>query len=148
MLIRSSLYIKHWPLFSLGAFLAGIVISGSQYSHQAMGNILPLKDMFMSFFFVSIGMLLNISYLLDHLPLLVLAAVALIIIKSIAGMLITIILGYPLRTTIITGLALSQVGEFSFVLSKLGGLEYSLLSKETYQAFLAVSIITMGVTPF
>ncbi|MDY0246936.1 MAG: cation:proton antiporter [Methanosarcina mazei] len=132
---------------ALGAFLAGIVISGSQYSHQAMGNILPLKDMFMSFFFVSIGMLLNISYLLDHLPLLALAAVALIIIKSIAGMLITIILGYPLRTTIITGLALSQVGEFSFVLSKLG-LEYSLLSKETYQAFLAVSIITMGVTPF
>ncbi len=132
---------------ALGAFLAGIVISGSQYSQQAMGNILPLKDMFMSFFFVSIGMLLDISYLLDHLPLLFLAAVALILVKSIAGALITIVLGYPLRTTILTGLALSQVGEFSFVLSKLG-VDYSLLSKETYQAFLAVSIITMGVTPF
>ena len=132
---------------ALGAFLAGIVISGSQYSHQAMGNILPLKDMFMSFFFVSVGMLLDVSYLLDHLPLLILATVTLIVIKLIAGVGVTFLLGSPLRTTLLTGLALSQVGEFSFVLSRLG-LEYSLLTEETYQAFLAVSIITMGVTPF
>lgn len=132
---------------ALGAFLAGIVISGSQYSHQAMGNIVPLRDMFMSFFFVSVGMLLNIDYLLDHLPTLILASITLIILKAIAGVIITFILGYPLRTTILTGLALSQVGEFSFVLSRLG-VEYSLLSEEIYQAFLAVSILTMGVTPF
>lgn len=132
---------------ALGAFLAGIVISGSQYSQQAMGNIVPLRDMFMSFFFVSVGMLLNIGYLLDHLPILILASFALIFIKSIAGVTITFLLGYPLRTAILTGLALSQVGEFSFVLSRLG-VEYSLLTEETYQAFLAVSIITMGVTPF
>jgi CPA2 family monovalent cation:H+ antiporter-2 len=112
-----------------------------------MGNIVPLRDMFMSFFFVSVGMLLNIEYLLDHLPTLILASIALILVKSIAGAIITFILGYPLRTTILTGLALSQVGEFSFVLSRMG-VEYSLLSEETYQAFLAVSIITMGVTPF
>jgi len=132
---------------ALGAFLAGIIISGSQYSHQAMGNILPLKDMFMSFFFVSIGMLLDIGYLLDHLPLLIIATISLIVIKLIAGVGVTFLLGSPLRTTILTGFALSQVGEFSFVLSRLG-LEYSLLTEETYQAFLAVSIITMGVTPF
>jgi len=132
---------------ALGAFLAGIVISGSQYSQQAMGNIVPLRDMFMSFFFVSVGMLLNIGYLLDHLPILILASIALIFVKSIAGVTITFILGYPLRTAILTGFALSQVGEFSFVLSRLG-VEYSLLTEETYQAFLAVSIITMGVTPF
>ncbi len=132
---------------ALGAFLAGIVISGSQYSQQAMGNIVPLRDMFMSFFFVSVGMLLNINYLLDHLPILILASIALIFVKSIAGVAITFILGYPLRTTILTGLALSQVGEFSFVLSRLG-VEYSLLTEDIYQAFLAVSIITMGVTPF
>lgn len=132
---------------ALGAFLAGIVISGSQYSQQAMGNIVPLRDMFMSFFFVSVGMLLNIEYLLDHLPTLILASIALIFVKSIAGVAITFILGYPLRTTILTGLALSQVGEFSFVLSRLG-VDYSLLTEDIYQAFLAVSIITMGVTPF
>jgi monovalent cation:H+ antiporter-2, CPA2 family len=132
---------------ALGAFLAGIVISGSPYSQQAMGNILPLKDMFMSFFFVSVGMLLNVRYLLDNLPVLILATIVLIVIKSISGAVVTFLLGSPLRTTILTGLALSQVGEFSFVLSRLG-VEYSLLSEETYQAFLAVSILTMGITPF
>ncbi|HWR25109.1 MAG TPA: cation:proton antiporter [Methanosarcina sp.] len=132
---------------ALGAFLAGIIISGSQYSQQAMGNIIPLRDMFMSFFFVSIGMLLDVGYLLDHLPVLILVSIALIIVKAIGGAAITFILGCPLRTTILTGCALSQVGEFSFVLSRLG-LEYSLLTENTYQAFLAVSIITMGVTPF
>ena len=132
---------------ALGAFLAGIVISGSQYSQQAMGNIVPLRDMFMSFFFVSIGMLLDTGYLIDHLPILILSSIVLIFLKAIAGVLITFLLGYPLRTTILTGLALSQVGEFSFVLSRLG-VEYSLLTEEIYQAFLAISIITMGVTPF
>lgn len=132
---------------ALGAFLAGIVISGSQYSQQAMGNILPLKDMFMSFFFVSVGMLLDIGYLFAHLPLLILATITLIVIKIIAGVGVTFLLGSPLRTNLLTGLALAQVGEFSFVLSRLG-MEYSLLTEETYQAFLAVSILTMGVTPF
>ena len=92
---------------------------------------------------MSVGMLLNIGYLLDHLPILILASIALIFVKSIAGVTITFILGYPLRTAILTGFALSQVGEFSFVLSRLG-VEYSLLTEETYQAFLAVSIITMS----
>lgn len=134
---------------ALGAFLAGIVISGSQYSQQAMGNIIPLRDMFMSFFFVSIGMLLDIRYLFDHLPILVLGAIALIIVKAIAGMAVTFILGSPLRTTVLTGFALSQVGEFSFVLSRLGvDPVYHLITNDTYQAFLAISIITMGLTPF
>jgi CPA2 family monovalent cation:H+ antiporter-2 len=132
---------------ALGAFLAGIIISGSQYSQQAMGNITPLKDMFMSFFFVSVGMLLDISYLFSNFSLIILATVSLIIIKLIAGSFVTFLLGFPLRTTILTGLALSQVGEFSFVLSRLG-VEYSLLTEGTYQTFLAVSILTMGVTPF
>lgn len=132
---------------ALGAFLAGTVISGSSYNHQAMGNILPIKDMFMSFFFVSVGMLLDINYLLDNLPVLILGTIGILILKSIAGVITTFLLGYPLRTTILTGLALSQIGELSFVLSSLG-LEYSLLTEETYQAILAISILTMGVTPF
>lgn len=132
---------------ALGALLAGIIMSGSEYSRQAMGNILPLKDTFMCFFFVSVGMLLDINYLLDNLPILALATIALIVLKSIAGVVVNLILGAPLRTTILTGLALSQVGEFSFVLSSLG-MEYSLLTEEIYQAFLAVSILTMGATPF
>ncbi len=132
---------------ALGAFLAGIIISGSQYSQQAMGNIVPLRDMFMSFFFVSVGMLLDIGYLRENLLVIVIAAIVLIIAKSVACAATTFLLGRPLRTTILAGLALSQVGEFSFVLSRLG-LEYHLLTDKIYQAFLAVSIITMGVTPF
>ncbi len=132
---------------ALGALLAGIIMSGSEYSRQAMGNILPLKDTFMCFFFVSVGMLLDINYLLDNLPILVLATIVLIVLKSIAGVVVNFILGAPLRTTILTGLALSQVGEFSFVLSSLG-MGHSLLTEEIYQAFLAVSILTMGATPF
>lgn len=132
---------------ALGAFLAGIIISGSQYSQQAMGNIIPLRDMFMSFFFVSVGMLLNIGYLRENLLVIVIAAIVLIILKSIASAATTFLLGRPLRTTVLAGFALSQVGEFSFVLSRLG-LEYFLLTDEIYQTFLAVSIITMGVTPF
>lgn len=92
-------------------------------------------------------MLLDLSYLLDHLSLIILVTITLIIVKFIAAVFVTLLLGCPLRTTMLTGLALSQVGEFSFVLSRLG-LEYSLLTEETYQAFLAVSILTMGVTPF
>ena len=92
-------------------------------------------------------MLLDIGYLRENLLVIVIAAIVLIIVKSIACAATTFLLGRPLRTTILAGLALSQVGEFSFVLSRLG-VEYSLLTEETYQAFLAVSIITMGVTPF
>lgn len=132
---------------ALGAFLAGIVISGSQYSQQAMGNIVPLRDMFMSFFFVSVGMLLNINILRQYLPFIIIASIGLIIIKSLASSVTTIFLGCPLRTTILAGFALSQVGEFSFVLSELG-FRYGLLPEDVYQKFLAVSIITMGVTPF
>jgi CPA2 family monovalent cation:H+ antiporter-2 len=109
---------------------------------------MPLKDMFMSFFFVSVGMLLDISYLLEHLSLIIIATIALIIIKLIASIFVTLLLGCPLRTTLLTGFALSQVGEFSFVLSRLGFEYYSLMTEETYQTFLAVSILTMGVTPF
>ncbi len=132
---------------ALGAFLAGTVISGSSYNHQAMGNILPIKDMFMSFFFVSVGTLLDVNYLLDNLPVIILATIGILILKSIAGVITIYLTGHPLRTTILTGLALSQIGELAFVLSSLG-LEYSLLTPETYQAVLAVSILTMAVTPF
>jgi monovalent cation:H+ antiporter-2, CPA2 family len=132
---------------ALGAFLAGTVISGSSYNHQAMGNILPIKDMFMSFFFVSVGTLLDVNYLLDNFPVIILATIGILILKSIAGVITISLTGHPLRTTILTGLALSQIGELAFVLSSLG-LEYSLLTPETYQAVLAVSILTMAVTPF
>jgi len=132
---------------ALGAFLAGLVISESEYGQQAFSEILPLKDIFSILFFVSIGMLLDVGSMLQN-PLIVLLAVVLIlVIKFAAGALITMVLGYPLRIGVLVGVALSQIGEFSFVLSK-EGMNLGLFSGSDYQVFLASSIITMIFTPF
>jgi len=132
---------------ALGAFMAGLIISESEYSHQAIANVLPFREIFTSIFFISIGMLLDIGFLGAHiLPIIGLTAVVLLVkflIASGAGL----ILKFPPRTAFTSGLILFQVGEFAFVLSKVG-IEYNLLSGETYQYFLAVSIITMAITPF
>ncbi|MGB2697924.1 MAG: cation:proton antiporter [Candidatus Zixiibacteriota bacterium] len=131
---------------ALGAFLAGLIISESEYAHQALGNILPLRDISMSFFFISIGMLLDVGFLFQHPGLIVLIALGVLALKTfIAGFAATL-LGFPFRTVVLVGLALSQVGEFSFILSKTG-IEFGLLAGDTYQMFLAVSVLTMALTP-
>ena len=132
---------------ALGAFLAGLIISESEYSHQALGNILPFRDVFTSFFFVSIGMLLDVGFLFRHPGSIALIILGILILKSIIACFATVLLGFPFRTSILVGLALSQVGEFSFILSKTG-VEYGLLAGNTYQMFLAFSVLSMAATPF
>ena len=131
---------------ALGSFLAGLIISESEYSHQALGNILPFRDVFTSFFFVSIGMLLDIGFFLKHPLFLILAALSVLILKTLVAGAAAFFSGLPLRSAIIVGITLSQVGEFSFILSETG-VPYGLVSGENYQAFLAVSILTMMATP-
>ena len=131
---------------ALGAFIAGLAISESEYSHQALGDIIPFRDAFMSLFFISVGMLLDPSVILRH-PVLVLSLiVTIILIKTVITSGAAVSLGLPMRVAIITGLSLAQVGEFSFVLS-LEGLKHGLLSPELYQVFLAASVATMALTP-
>ncbi len=132
---------------ALGAFLAGLIISESEYGHQALGNILPFRDVFMSFFFVSIGMLFDFHFFLQQPVLIVLITVGVLALKTMIAGFSTTLLGFPLRTVILVGIALSQVGEFSFILSEVG-VEYGLLAGNTYQMFLAVSVLTMSATPF
>lgn len=132
---------------ALGAFLAGLIISESEYSHQAFGNILPFLDVFTSFFFVSIGMLLDLSFVYENPLLIISVTLAVLLIKALIAGLATLILGYPLRIIIMVGLMLSQVGEFSFILSKVG-IEANLLDNDTYQTFLSVAVITIALTPF
>lgn len=132
---------------ALGAFLAGLIISESQFSHQALGNILPFRYVFTSIFFVSIGMLLDVGFVLSHPALILAAVIAVLMIKALAGGATTIILGYPLRTVALVGLATSQVGEISFILSKIG-VDGGLMSPDLYQFFLATSILTMSFSPF
>ncbi|MBN1636220.1 MAG: cation:proton antiporter [Deltaproteobacteria bacterium] len=132
---------------ALGAFLAGLIISESEYSHEALGRILPFRDLFVSFFFISIGMLLDISFFLQYPGVILLIALGVILLKILTGSVASMLLGYPPRIMILAGFALSQIGEFSFVLSKVGT-EYGLLTSTTYQIFLEVTLITMAMTPF
>jgi len=130
---------------ALGAFLAGLIISESEYSHQALGNILPFRDIFLSIFFVSVGMLLDVGFFLEMPGLIILVAILVMFTKSFIAGFVSSMLGYPMRTSVLTGIALSQVGEFSFVLSKFG-LDAGLLDGQTYQIFLDISILTMAAT--
>jgi len=132
---------------SLGAFLAGLIISESDYSHEAIGDVIPFQDLFTSFFFVSMGMLLDFRFLYEHMLMIAFISCAVIVLKTSAMTLVTLVLGMPLRIAILSGVALCQVGEFSFLLLKVG-MSYGIASDFNNQLFLAVSILTMTFTPF
>lgn len=131
---------------ALGAFIAGLLISESEYSHQALAEVLPFRDSFNSLFFVSIGMLMDPRVLLEH-PFLILAMVVTIFIgKFVTGAGAALAAGVPVRSAVLSGVALAQVGEFAFILAQ-EGLKVGILYRETYNIFLAVSVLTMIVTP-
>lgn len=132
---------------ALGAFLAGLIVSESEYSHQATTYVLPFRALFTSFFFISIGMMLDIYFFTSNLPVILGVTLIIFMLKGTITVLATLILKYPLRIALLTGLALFQVGEFAFILSKVG-IEYGLLTQVMNQYFLAVSIVTMLLTPF
>lgn len=131
---------------SLGAFLAGLIISESDYSDEAMGNVLPFQEIFTSFFFVSMGMLLDIEFVVHQPIYIALLAMLIIMMKTFIAGSGAVVLGMPLRSAILAGVAISQVGEFSFVLA-LSGMHLGLTSEYYYQLFLAVSLLTMSFTP-
>ena len=132
---------------ALGAFLAGLIISNTEYSYQALGNVLPFQDIFMSIFFISIGMLLNVGFLLENLFLILLLTLAVILLKSIIAGIATALLGLSFRVMVLVGLMLSQIGEFSFILAAEGQL-FGIITEPFFQMILSVSILTMSLTPF
>lgn len=132
---------------ALGAFIAGLIVSESEYSHQATSIILPFRELFTSFFFVSVGMLLDLSFFFENIPIILLLVFTIFILKSSIAAVSVAILKYPTRTVLLTGLSLFQVGEFAFILSKVG-IDYNLLTVQTNQYFLSVSILSMIFTPF
>lgn len=132
---------------SLGAFLAGLIVSESEYSNEAVGDVLPLQDVFTSFFFISIGMLLDLQYVLAN-PLTVISiSLGLIIAKAFAAGAAAKLLRLSLRSAWMTGAALAQIGEFSFVLAGVA-IGAQLMSEQSYQLFLAVSLLTMALSPW
>jgi len=131
---------------AFGAFLAGLMVSESEYSHNAFGNLITFKDTFASFFFVSIGMLLDLSFFIDNYQLILFTVFLVIVAKTFIGGATGFLLGHTFKGTIMIGIALSQVGEFSFILAKIG-FDKQLISNFYYQLFLAVSIISMAIAP-
>lgn len=132
---------------ALGAFLAGLVISESEYAHEATSTILPFRDGFSGLFFISVGMLMNMSFFVHNLTLILLISGGIIIIKFISTFFSMYLFKYPLRISIQSGMNLAQVGEFSFILV-VAGLSAGLVSEYIYQGFLSASVLTMLLTPF
>ena len=131
---------------ALGAFIAGLILSESEYRHQALGEVLPLREVFNSLFFVSIGMLLDPRTVLAQPALILGALVGVLALKTLITSGIVMALGHPLRVALMTGVLTSQIGEFSFVLSKVG-VEAGLLDAQLGQAFIAVAVGSMMLTP-
>lgn len=131
----------------LGAFLAGLLISKTEYSHQTLGYVQPFQDVFMSLFFISIGLMVNLHLFLYNIGIILVLTAIILVIKFTATLLTGKVLKLPNRISISIAILLSQIEEFSFVLAR-EGMSYGLMTKEFFSIFLGVSILTMSVSPF
>ncbi|HEU4930075.1 MAG TPA: cation:proton antiporter [Candidatus Krumholzibacteria bacterium] len=132
---------------ALGAFLAGLILSDSEHSHRALENVLPFRDVFSSFFFVSMGMLLDAGYVMAHLPAVIAVTAGIMVLKAIVTSGIMLGIGLPYRVSTMTGLSLAQAGEFSLLLLS-AALGAALIDDEAYQFVLAVCLFSMAAAPF
>jgi monovalent cation:H+ antiporter-2, CPA2 family len=132
---------------ALGAFIAGLVISESEFSHEVLADMIPLRDLFASLFFVSIGMIFDPAFLLRQWPAVLLITAAIVVGKAaiVAGVVSGF--GYHPRVAVTVGLGLAQIGEFSFVMAKLG-LNRGLVSPHFYSLVISAALVTIFATPF
>ncbi len=136
---------------SLGAFLAGLIVSESRFSEHAMSEIMPLQIIFSATFFVSVGMLLDLSFLLNNLPLVLACVLVVFLIKLLTTAVSVRLLGYAMPVVFASSMLLAQIGEFSFVLERVGreaGLFPAGMEGLGSQAFIAATVIMMVMTPF
>jgi len=132
--------------FAFGAFVAGMVISESDYSHQALSDIIPLRDIFGLLFFVSVGMLIDPVFLCSHFGEVFLLVLLVFVGKCLIFGFLVRLFGYYNIVPIAVGLGLSQIGEFSFVLARVGLTSQS-IDNTLYALILSTSVITMILTP-
>lgn len=133
--------------FAFGAFIAGMVLSESDYGHQALSDIVPLRDLFGLLFFASVGMLLDPRFLLNHFTLILFLVVVVSIGKGCIFAFLAWIFQYRNVIPLAVGLGLFQVGEFSFVLARIG-VSSEAISSEFYNMFLTMAVVSMVLTPF
>jgi len=132
---------------ALGAFLAGLIISESDYGEQALAELMPFRDVFISLFFVAVGMLVQVETIRSYIGITLIAVLVIMAGKTLSAAVGPALMGYSGRVALLAGVAVSQIGEFSFVLAK-EGRNVGLLPDLLYQQFLGVAVITMLVTPF
>jgi monovalent cation:H+ antiporter-2, CPA2 family len=133
--------------FAFGAFVAGVVLSQSDYSHQALADVEPLRDVFAMLFFVSVGMLLDPAFLLRNAATVVLVILLVLVVKGLVFAGVVRAFGYGNIIPFAVGLGLFQVGEFSFVIARVG-LDSEAISGRSYSMMLTTAVVTMALTPF
>jgi len=132
---------------ALGAFVAGLLIGESEYAHQALAEVIPLRDIFATLFFASLGMLVDPGFFLDNVGTVIAVVVAIIAGKSIICALVPWLFGYSVKTTLFVGAGLFQIGEFSFVLAA-AALNTGVIPTQLYNLILTSAVITILLTPF
>jgi CPA2 family monovalent cation:H+ antiporter-2 len=131
---------------AFGAFLAGLVVAESEYRTQVIAEVLPLRDLFVALFFVSVGMLIDPKSLLDQLGLVTLFAVVTVVGKVVIITLVIMLLGMPGRVGLLTGLSLAQIGEFSFVLARLG-VDAGAIPPSVFSLTLTTALLSILIAP-
>jgi monovalent cation:H+ antiporter-2, CPA2 family len=131
---------------ALGAFVAGIVVGESDLSHQILGAILPLRDIFAALFFVSVGMLVDPAFVARHWPLVLLTVALIVLLKGalVAGL--VALFRYPARTALFAGVLMAQAGEFSFLLARLGA-DLHAVSSALFSLMLAGAVVSIVLAP-
>lgn len=127
---------------ALGAFLAGLVLNGSDYAREALGSLLPIRDAFVALFFVSVGLLIDPRTLLSNLPLLGVLIAMIVLGKALVWALVVRVFGYAWYTAVGVALGLTQIGEFSFILVRVAR-DASLVGSDIYNATLAASLVSI-----
>lgn len=133
--------------YALGAFIAGLVLSESEYGHQALSDVIPLRDLFGLLFFATVGMLFDPAFLIAHVWQVSSLAIMLLIGKGLLFGLITRAFGYRYIVPIATALTMGQIGEFSFLLAQLGRQTGS-VGPELHSLVISAAVVTMVVTPY
>lgn len=133
--------------FALGAFLGGMVVGKSNVSHQAGAELIPLRDAFAVLFFLSVGMLFDPAFLMERPIVVLISLLIVVLVKPIVTLVVVSLLGYPATTAFTVAAALSQVGEFSFILAQTG-YSQGIISKDIYSILIICAMISIAANPF
>lgn len=132
---------------ALGAFIAGLAVAGSHYSHQVQAEVAPIRDLLVALFFISVGTLIDISAVPLHLPIVLPLTLLVLVLKFISGVVPAACFGYPLRVSVLTGIAIAQIGEFAFVLAY-DAQNLGIIDAQHYQPIIMTAVLTMLISPF